>query len=143
MIPGKLAPDSTIVFLGSARRLVGNVKSLVICGAVTDIAGPLLAQTVLLLSGADNLLFLSMDRVRFEGKEWFQIADLDPLKCVRLGLQKCSWATAELRFVLAVSTNVQEIAVSDAVVFPDMGVLHRQCLTAWKSRLGESGGESG
>ena len=143
MIPGKLAPDSTIRFLGSARRLVGNVKSLVICGAETDISGPLLVQAVLLLSGAENLSFLSMDRVRFDGKEWFQITDLDPLKCVRLGLQKCSWAAAELRFVLAVSTNVREMAVSDAVVFPDMSVLHRQCLSAWRSRLGESGGESG
>lgn len=143
VIPGKLAPDSTIMFLGSTRRLVEHVRSLVLCGATNDISGPLLVQSVLLLSNAPNLSFVSMDRVRFEGKEWFQITDLDPLKCVRLGLQKCSWPNAELRFLLAVSTNVQEMAITDAVVFPDMGVCHRQCLSAWKTRLDGDWGGSG
>lgn len=142
-VPGNLAPDSTIMFLRSSRRLVEHVKSLAICGAMSDICGPLLVQSVLLLSSAQNLLFVSMDRVRFEGKEWFQIADLEPLNCVRLGLQKCTWSTAELRFVLAVSANVQEMAVSDTVVFPDVSVCHRQCLSVWKDRLGGSWGEIG
>lgn len=108
-----------------------------------DVSGPLLVQAVLLLSRLPNLSFVSMDRVHFKGAEWFQIADLDPLKCVRLGLQRCTWSNAELRFVLAVSSNVQEMVVSDAVVFPDMGACHQLCLGAWKNRLDSEWGENG
>lgn len=141
VVPGKLAPTSTMMFLGSSRRLVQHVKSLVVCGAVTDISGPLLVQAVLLISGARNLSFISMDRVRFEGKEWFQMADLDPLKCVRLGLQKCNWTSAELRFLLAVSSNVREMVISDEVVFPDVSVFHLERLRTWTKRLGGDWGE--
>ena len=143
VVPGRLTPESTISFLESSRRLVEHVRSLVICGATLDISGPLLVQTVLLLNRAQNLSFVSMDRVRLQGPEWFQIVDLDPLRCVRLGLQRCSWANPELRFVLAASANVREMAVSDDVVFPDMSTCHRRWLSAWKERLGGEWGEGG
>ena len=143
VVPGRLALESMISFLESSRRLIVHVKSLVICGATFDISGPLLVQAVLLLSHAQNLLFVSMDRVRLEGPEWFQIVDLDLLRCVWLGLQRCSWASPELRFVLAASANVREMAVSDDVVFPDMSTCHRRCLSAWKERLDGEWVESG
>ena len=142
VVPGRLTPESTISFLELSQRLVEHVRSLVICGATLDISGPLLIQAVLLLNCVQKLSFVSMDRVHLEGPEWFQIVDLDPLRCVRLGLQRCSWATAEFRFVLATSANVREMAVSDDVVFPDMSVCHQRCLSAWKEQLGGEWHES-